>query len=190
MPTEQQQAGEASSQNDNNSTGGEPEEQSQQQDPTPGEGGNGGQQQAAEPVITKDTKIPDDHPLVKALAKANEKVAGLAEAQAQAAKATKLEEELAARPSKEALDTLQTRYDRLEAFLLEAGGPISKALDSRTFTRDLFETDKDVADLVKDWHKANPSATSSALSTAAAGETGKGKHDPNELIRAAFRGTK
>lgn len=184
MSTEQQQAGEASSQNDN-STGGEPEEQSQQQDPTPGEGGNGGQQQAAEPVITKDTKIPDDHPLVKALAKANEKVASLAEAQAQAAKATKLEEELAARPSQEALDTLQTRYDRLEEFLTAAGGPISKALDSRTFTKALFESDQDIETLVKQWHRDNPSATSAALGSAPA-EPGKPKQDPNKLIRAAF----
>lgn len=182
MATEQQ-AGEAS---DNTQTGGEPgaEQQDQQQGSTPGEGGNGSQQQASEPVITKDTKIPDDHPLVKALAKANEKVTALAEAQAQAAKATKLEEELAARPSQEALDTLQTRYDRLEAFLQSAGGPLGKALDSRTFTRELFETDKDIATIVKDWNKANPSATSQALGAAAAAPASS-KVDPNALIRAA-----
>jgi hypothetical protein len=187
MATEpQQQPGEGSS-TEGTPTGGESEgQQGQQQDPTPGEGGNGGQPQTpTEPVITKDTKIPDDHPLVKALAKANEKVTALAEAQAQAAKATKLEEELAARPSQEALDTLQTRYDRLEAFLVAAGGPISKALDSRTFTRSLFETDDDVEDIVKAWHKANPSATSTALGAAAA-NPGKSKIDPNALIRAAM----
>lgn len=186
MATEQQ-AGEASA--NNAQTGGEPGEgqqgnEGQQQARTPGEGGNAEQQQATEPVITPETKIPDNHPLVKALAKANEKVAGLAEAQAQAAKATKLEEELAARPSQEALDTLQTRFDRLEAFLQSAGGTLGKALDSRTFTRDLFETDKDIATIVKEWNRANPSATSTALGAAAAAPAST-KPDPNALIRAA-----
>ena len=82
----------------------------------------------------------------------------------------------------EALQTLQTRYDRLEAFAQAVG--LGKALDSRTFTRDLFETDKDIAGLVKDFNKANPSATSTALSSTAGGE-GKTKHDPNELLRIA-----
>jgi len=185
MATEATQPGDGSEQNNDSSNGGEPNEQDQQQDPTPGEGGNGGQQQSTEPVITKDTKIPDDHPLVKALAKANEKVASLAEAQAQAAKATKLEEELAARPSQEALDTLQNRYDRLEEFAQAVG--IGKALDSRTFTRDLFETDKNIADLVKEWNRANPSATSTALGSKSAAPADK-KPDPNDLIRAALKG--
>lgn len=178
-------AGEAEQQE--NPTGGEPGQgqQGQQQDPSAGEAGSGGQQQPAEPVITKDTKIPDDHPLVKALAKANEKVALLAEAQAQAAKSTQLEEELGKRPSQEALDTLQTRYDRLEAFAQATG--LGKALDSRTFTRDLFETDKPVADLVKEWNRANPTATSQALGGKAGGE-GKPTTSMNDLLRAAANG--
>ncbi|AUX83029.1 scaffolding protein [Microbacterium phage Bandik] len=186
MPTEQQENGTT-----DETSGQEPQEQ-QQQGTTPETGANGGQQQQSEPQ--EPVKLPDDHPLVKSLGAYKGQIATLksemAELRAKSGQVTKLEEELGKRPTTEALETLQTRYDRLESFLLEAGGPISKALDSRTFTKDLFETDKDVADLVKDWHKANPSATSSALSTAAAGETGKGKHDPNELIRAAFRGTK
>lgn len=136
-------------------------------------------------------KLPDDHPLVKTLAANKEKLskqaATLAEAQAQASKASKLEQELNERPTKEALETLQTRYDRLEEFLTAVGGPVGRALDSRTFTKDLFETDKDIEDLVKDWHKANPTQTSDALSSAA-GDPPKGKHDPNALIRAAFNG--
>lgn len=184
------EAGEAN--NAGTPAGGEPAEgqQGQQQDPTPGEGGNGGQQQPepqakpAEPVITKDTKIPDDHPLVKALAKANQKVAELDEARAQAAKATQLEEELSKRPTTEAMDTLKNRYDRLEAFLTEAGGPLSRALDSRTFTRRLFETDDKIEDIVQQWRKDNPTATSSAAA-AAGGNSPTGKVDPNELLRAA-----
>ncbi|QPL15103.1 scaffolding protein [Microbacterium phage Erla] len=186
MPTEQQENGSTPETGDQ-----EPQEQ-QQQGTTPETGANGGQQQQSEPQ--EPVKLPDDHPLVKSLGAYKGQIATLksemAELRAKSGQVTKLEEELGKRPTTEALETLQTRYDRLESFLLEAGGPISKALDSRTFTKDLFETDKDVADIVKDWQKANPSATSSALSTGAAGETGKGKHDPNDLIRAAFRGTK
>lgn len=150
-----------------------------------------GQETPKPVVIDKDTKLPDDHPLVTTLATQKTKLAAqvteLNEARAQAAKATKLEEQLAARPTTEALTALQTRYDRLEEFLQQAGGPLGKALDSRTFTRDLFESDKSVADLVKEWNRANPSATSVALASAAA-TPGKAKADPNELIRAAWNG--
>lgn len=176
--------------NSNNSSAGEEsgqEQQGQQQDPTAGEAGNGGQQQA--PAADKDTKLPDDHPIVKALAKSNEKLtkatSELAEAQANSAKASKLEQELAERPSKEALETLQNRYDRLEAFLVAAGGPLGRALDSRTFTKELFESDKDITDLVKDWHKANPTATAAALQSTAPGGESSGKHNPNDLLRIA-----
>jgi len=186
MSTEQQENGSASDTQDQ-------EQQGQQQQTTDDTSGNGSQQQAAPeatPVITKDTVIPDDHPLVKQLkddkAKLSKANTELAELRAKSKKVTDLETELGARPTTEALETLQTRYDRLEAFLLAAGGPISKALDSRTFTKDLFESDKDIEDLVKDWKKANPSATSTALGSAAAGDTGGKKHDPNELIRAAW----
>ncbi|QDF15970.1 scaffolding protein [Microbacterium phage MonChoix] len=186
MPTEQQENGSTGETQDQ-------EQQSQQQQATPETGGNGEQQQAA-PTIDDSTQLPETHPLVKTLAanktKLSSQAAELAEARAQAARATQLETDLAARPTAEALTTLQTRYDRLEAFLLEAGGPISKALDSRTFTKDLFESDKDIEAIVKDWQKANPTATSTALGAGAAGEAGKSKHDPNELIRAAFRGSK
>lgn len=144
------------------------------------------QQQARTPE--KPVVLPDDHPLVKTLATQKTTIAAqkteLAEARAQAAKVTKLEEELGKRPTPEVLETLQTRYDRLEGFLQAVGGPLGKALDSRTFTRDLFETDKDIADLVKEWNRANPSATSTALGSAAASPASK-KADPNALIRAA-----
>jgi hypothetical protein len=162
----------------------------QQQQVTPENGANGQQQQEPTP-ITDETRLPDTHPLVKAYRaqlEENRKHSGtkteLAEARAQAARATQLETELAARPTQEALDTLQNRYDRLEAFLQAAGGDISKALDSRTFTQRLFESEDKMEDIVKDWNKTHPSATSTALASAAA-QGGSGKVDPNELLRIA-----
>lgn len=87
-------------------------------------------------------------------------------------------------PVKETLDAVQARYDRLEAFLVEVGGPLSKALDSRSFTRDLFDSDKDISEIVKQWHKDNPSATAAALGSGSARPASKGPN-MNELLRAA-----
>lgn len=147
-------------------------------------------EQPQAPVIDKSTKLPDDHPLVTAHTTVKTKLATatteLTEARAQAAKATQLETELGKRPTQEAVDTLQKRYDRLEAFLQGAGGDLSKALDSRTFTKQLFETDDDVATIVKDWNKAHPSATAQALSGAVA-QPGDKKPVQNDLLRAAIR---
>jgi len=163
------------------------EQQGQQQATTGETSGTGEQQQATTPQVDDSTQLPETHPLVKTLAKQKQDLAAaktaLAEANAKSAQASKLEEELGKRPTTEALETLQTRYDRLEAFAQAVG--IGKALDSRTFTRDLFETDKPVADLVKDWNKANPTATSQALASTSGGGEGKAKHDPNELLRIA-----
>ena len=86
-------------------------------------------------------------------------------------------------PVKETLDAVQARYDRLEAFMLAVGGPVSQALDSRSFTQKLFETEEDVSKIVKEWHGANPSATSAALSSSAS-QTG-GKATMNDILRAA-----
>lgn len=178
----EQQAEEVSS---NNSSAGEEsgqEQQDQQQSPTPEDGANGGQQQS------NDGKLPDDHPVVKALAKANAKLdkqsldlQELNDLRAKSTKITQLEQELNDRPTKEMVETLQSRYDRLEAFAQAVG--LGRALDSRTFTRDLFETDKDIKDLVAEWNRANPSATSTALSSTSGPV--KQKHDPNELLRIA-----
>jgi hypothetical protein len=166
------------------------EQQGQQQETTDDTSGNGSQTQTNQeqqaPAVTKDTVLPDDHPVVKQLKDDKAKLATarqeLAEARAQAGKATQLQEELDKRPTQEALDTLQTRYERLEAFTQAIG--LGKALDSRTFTKDLFETDKPVDQLVKDFNKANPSVTSTALGSAAAAPADK-KPDPNALLRAA-----
>lgn len=179
---------------ENDSSNGTPgetpegQQQGQQQATTPETGGQGEQQQASTPEAP--VRLPDDHPLVKTLATQKDKIrttqTELTEARAQAAKVTQLEEALEARPTAEALATLQTRYDRLESFLQAAGGDLSKALDSRTFTRDLFETDKSIEDLVKGWHKANPTATTTALTSTSA-QPASGKPSMNDLLRAAAK---
>lgn len=168
--------------------------QDQQQTTTSETEGNGTQQQAGtqtESTNTEPVKLPEDHPLVKTLKSNKDKItaqnAELAELRTKSAKVTQLEEELGKRPTTEALETLQTRYDRLEGFLLAAGGDLGKALDSRTFTKDLFETDKDIATLVQEFNRAHPSATSTALGSGGA-TPAAGKADPNALIRAAFNG--
>lgn len=184
MSTEQQENGSTVE------TTGQESQENQQQAPGT-ETGKGEQQQA--PTITDETRLPDTHPLVKAYRaqlEENRKHSAtkteLAEANARAERVTKLETELAARPTTEAMASLQNRYDRLEAFLQEVGGPVGKALDSRTFTRDLFESDKDIADLVKDWHRANPSATSTALGSAAAAPKEKAP-SMSDVLRAAIK---
>lgn len=164
------------------------EQQDQQQATTDETSGTGEQQQSS--TAEQPVRLADDHPLVKTLAANKTKIASLntelSEARAKSAKVTQLEADLQARPSQEAVDTLQTRYDRLEAFLQTAGGPLGKALDSRTFTKELFETDKDVADIVKEWNRANPSATSTALGSAAAAPASKGP-TMNDLLRSAIK---
>lgn len=88
--------------------------------------------------------------------------------------------------SQETLDAVQRKYDRLEAFLAAVGGPLGKALDSKSFTSSLFETDEDIATLVAEWNKANPSTTSSALSSSSAAPSSSAP-DVNALLRAAAR---
>lgn len=158
------------------------QEQQDQQQVTPEPGG-----QASQPVvIDKDTKLPDDHPLVTTLASQKSRIAELttqlAEANARAGKASQLEEDLGKRPTTEAMTALQTKYERLEAFAQATG--LGKALDSRTFTRRLFETDDKIADIVKDFNKENPSATQQALGGGAAAPAGD-KADMNTLLRKA-----
>lgn len=86
--------------------------------------------------------------------------------------------------TKSTLEATQHRYDRLEQFLLQCGGDVSKILDSRTFTQKLFESDTSVEDLVSEWKKHNPTKTSSAL-----GGSGSAEAKPtfNEILRAASK---
>lgn len=163
------------------------EEQQEQQNSTDE---TSGQEQQQTGTPEKPVQLPDDHPLVKTLAANKDKIAGLTseltELRAKSKTITKLEEELTARPTVEVVEALQARYDRLEGFLQAVGGPLSKALDSRTFTRDLFETDKDIETLVKEYSKANPTATSAALGSGAAAPASKSP-DMNAILRSAMK---
>ena len=181
MATEQQNNGST------DETSGQEQQQDQHQAGTTDETSSQDQQQST--TVDDSTQLPDTHPLVKAYkaqVEVNRKntatAAELAEARAQAGKATKLEEELGKRPTTEAMETLQTRYDRLEAFTQAVG--LGKALDSRTFTKDLFESDKDIATLVKEWNRANPTATSQALGAGGAAPAGD-TPSMNDILRAA-----
>lgn len=140
-------------------------------------------EQVTEPVVNDETQLPDTHPLVKTLATQKDELKQL---RAAGTKVTELETQVAELTTKaEAANAIQAKYDRLEAFLTSLGGPVSKALDSRSFSKALFESDTDIKDLVVQWHKDNPSATSSALQSGA-GDTGSTK-DMNALLRSAAR---
>ena len=124
-----------------------------------------------------------DSPLVKTLATQKEELKQLRPA---GAKVTELEAKVTELTAKaESATAVQAKYDRLEAFLTGLGGPISKALDSKSFSTSLFETDTDIKDLVAQWHKDNPSATSSALTSGPGSETST--KDMNALLRSAAK---
>lgn len=88
--------------------------------------------------------------------------------------------------STEQLQAVQRKYDRLEEFLAKSGSPLGKALDSRSFTSRLFETDDSISDLVKSWNASNPSPTNVALGSSTAPQRG-GKPDMNTLLRQAAK---
>lgn len=143
---------------------------------------NGTQQESN--TTQQDTRLPDDHPLVKAYTSSQEQLRQL-----KGTHQTKVQEletqvtELTAKAT--SAESVQAKYDRLESFLTSLGGPISKALDSKSFSVALFESDTDVKDLVAQWHKDNPSATSAALASGPGKEsTSKNMSD---LLRAAAR---
>lgn len=147
-----------------------------EEDPKPGT--------TTEPADQQDQTLPDTHPLVKAFAAQKEELKALKQAgqttQEQAAAELKTAKDELAK-----LAPVQARYTRLEEFLTAVGGPISKALDSRSFTTALFESDESVTDLVAKWHKDNPSATSAALNSGAG--SGKTNAGMNDLLRRAAK---
>lgn len=163
-------------------TEGQAAEQGQQQEVTPETGGN----DTSEGQQSQEQRLPDDHPLVKAYASSQSELKTLrSSSQAHQAKVTELETKIAELTTKaESTDTVQGKFDRLEAFLLALPGPLGKALDSRSFTDALFNSDKSIEDILKDWQRANPTATSQALG-AGAGDPGKKAPTMNELLRAA-----
>lgn len=86
----------------------------------------------------------------------------------------------------EALTALQTKYDRLEAFLAAMGGEVSELLDSRKFSTALFDSDTKIESLVEDWRKAHPSTATKALGAQTA-STGDDKPSISEMLRAAIQ---
>jgi hypothetical protein len=86
----------------------------------------------------------------------------------------------------EALTALQTKYDRLEAFLAAMGGEVSELLDSRKFSAALFDSDTKIESLVEDWRKAHPSAAIKALRAGTA-RTEDDKPSMNDMLRAAIQ---
>ena len=105
-------------------------------------------------------------------------------------KVTELETKVSELQTKaDTVDAIQGKFDRLEAFLQAIPGPLGKALDSRSFTEALFETDKDIDEIVANWNRANPTATSTALGSGAASPAPKGP-SMNDLLRSAATGSK
>lgn len=143
---------------------------------------NGKQQESN--TTQQDERLPDDHPLVKAYTSSQEQLRQL-----KGTHQTKVQEletqvtELTAKAT--SAEAVQAKYDRLESFLTSLGGPISKALDSKSFSTALFESDTDIKELVAQWHKDNPSATSAALNSSSGPE--KSTKDMNALLRSAAR---
>lgn len=140
-------------------------------------------------VTTEGDQLPDTHPLVKAHAAQKEKLRTATAAAARVpeleAKVTELETAAAAAVKTEDHTALKARYDRLEEFLSEVGGPLSRALDSRSFSQSLFETDTPVKDIVTKFLKDNPSAVTAALGNTSAVPAAKNP-DQNALLRAAL----
>ncbi|AVJ51143.1 scaffolding protein [Microbacterium phage Pikmin] len=148
---------------------------------TPEAGGNGESQESS--TSQEPAQLPKDHPLVTAYERQKEELKQL---RSSGTKVQELETKVSELQAKaDASDAIQAKYDRLEAFLVAVGGPLSRALDSKSFTQSLFESDTDIKDLVADWNKNNPSATSQALGSS--GSAAEGKVDFNALLRAAAK---
>lgn len=128
-------------------------------------------------------KLPDTHPLVKAYEAQKAEIRALK----QNGNVEKLQATTAElTTTKETLEGVQKRYDRLEEFLSKVGGPLGKALDSKSFTAKLFETDDDIGELVKNWFQDNPTKTSVALSSDNIYPDDK-KPSMNDLLRLAVK---
>lgn len=84
------------------------------------------------------------------------------------------------------LTAVQRKYDRLEQFLSNLDGPIGRALDSKQFSSQLFETDTPIKEIVETWVKANPSITSKALGSSAT-PSASDKSNIGDLLRQALK---
>lgn len=80
---------------------------------------------------------------------------------------------------------LQTRYARLEEFVLQSGTVLENILDSRSFSEKLFDSDIDVKELVKEWNSKHPSKMTEALRSNS--RKGQEKSSLNTLFRASVK---
>lgn len=158
--------------------------QATQTEATPETGGNGNVTPPDTTSQQQEQKLPDTHPLVKAF---EAQKAELKDLKIKSAQSADLDTELQSTKDQLAQATAgQARLERLEEFLTALGGPLSRALDSKSFTRDLFESDTDVKELVDKWNQDNPTATSAALRGGSGTRTGGGI-SINDALRAAAR---
>ena len=117
---------------------------------------NSGKEEKSEPEPT-----PVDHNKKALLADLYKERTARKELQSQLSDVTKQLEELTG--ASEELEALTKKYQRLEQFILGSNTDIGKALDSRTLTQRLFESDDEIDSILQDWHKDNPTTTSRAL---------------------------
>jgi len=103
-----------------------------------------------------------------------------AQVEALTAQAKKAEESVAL------AEAVQRKYDRLEGFLTKVGGPFAQALDSKSFTQALFETDTPVEELATQWAKDHPTLTTQALG-AGTGPVAPQQPTISELLHAAIQ---
>lgn len=88
--------------------------------------------------------------------------------------------------AQKASEATQRKYDRLEKLLLASDSSLSQILDSRTLTTRLFETDDDVAEILKAWTKAHPSKTSTALGSGGGKAPADDTPSVSDILRAAI----
>lgn len=88
--------------------------------------------------------------------------------------------------TKTELEDLKFRYSRLEEFLLESGGVLSSILDSKTYSKRLFDPETSLPDLVKEWQKNHPSPTSQALSQDSSSRSRSEENSLSDLLRSAI----
>lgn len=101
----------------------------------------------------------------------------------------KLSSDLAeALKDKDKLDTLSKRHTRLEALLSVEGSQFANLMDSKKFTSKLYDTEDDVATILKDWLKTQPStAIGAALQANSANPEGN-TTKLGDILRAIANG--
>lgn len=90
--------------------------------------------------------------------------------------------------AKDSLDKLSKRHTRLEALLSADGSQFANLMDSKKFTSKLYDTEDDVAGILKDWLKTQPTtAVGAALQANSANPQGSNSK-LGDLLRAIANG--